>query len=268
MEILHEKSKSEMAFHRGKWGRGLRPFHYHDKVEVVFPLDRPIIALLDGARYEAQAGDALVITGQAVHAFEIPEDDTGFMLGQFPYSILLSCGVLPGTVKPHITAAEIAASPTLSTQLSAILTALSTEGHVAPGESDPFMQSLLCSLYFLLARHFGTPAEGAREERERRDFRRIVTYVNAHYTEPLTVGSVAAALYIDRGKLSRLFLAYAGQPLTEYITTLRLTRATHLLREGVPVTVAALESGFQSVRTFHDVYKRTQHSTPRATKGK
>ena len=127
------------------------------------------------------------------------------------------------------------------------------------------MQSLFSALYFLLARHFSLTELGVGEEKERQEFHRIVSYVNEHYTEPVTVGSIASALYIDRGKLSRLFLSYAGQPLTAYITALRLARAAQLLRDGASVTVAALESGFQSVRTFHDVYRRTQNATPRAT---
>ena len=268
MEILHEKSTTEMIFYRGRWESGLRAFHCHTKLEVVIPINKPITAIIDGERYEAKAGDILMIAGQAVHAFEVPEDDTAFWLGQFPYRILLTCGVVPSAVKPHITAAEIAAVPQLRERIDAIIAAIPAGERVAEGESNPYMQSVLAAFYFLLTRHFGTPADNAREERARQDFQRIVNFVNAHYTEPLTVGSIAADLYIDRGKLSRLFLAYAGQPLTEYITALRLSQATRLLREGVPVTVAALESGFQSVRTFHDVYKRTQHTTPRATKGK
>lgn len=268
MEILHEKSTTEMIFYRGNWRRGLRAFHWHDKLEVIFPLDRPFTVLLNGARYEASAGDCLLIGSQAVHSFDVPEDGTGILLGQFPYGILLSCGVLPPAVKPHITAAEIAANEALSAQLSALRTALSFEGKVTLGEQAPLTQSLFASLYFLLARHFPTDSGSAREVRERQDFHRIVSYVNEHFTEPLTVSGIATSLYIDRGKLARLFLSYAGRSLSDYITSLRLARANELLQGGAPVTVAALESGFQSVRTFHDVFRRTQHVTPRATKAK
>ncbi len=266
MEILHERSVAEMVFYRGCWDRGLRPFHRHDRLELLFPLDKPIAVLLDGRRYEATAGDIVVIGEQAVHAFEVEEDSTSFLLGQFPYSILLGCGVVPPPVRPLITAAEIGACEALSVRLEALKTALLCEERVARGERAPVMQSLFSALYFLLARHFAAEAPAAGEEKERQEFHRVVSYVNEHYTEPVTVGSIASALYIDRGKLSRLFLAYSGQPLTAYITALRLARAAQLLREGASVTVAALESGFQSVRTFHDVYRRTQNATPRSVK--
>ena len=269
MEILHERSKAEMVFYRGSWNSGLRPFHRHDRLEVLFPLDQPITVLLDGRRYEAAAGDVVVIGEQAVHAFEVEGDGVSFLLGQFPYSILLGCGVVPPPVRPFLTAAEIAESPALASQLEAIKTALLCEGEntrIARGEKSPLMQSLFSALYFLLARYFAAEAPAAGEEKERQEFHRIVAYVNEHFTEPMTVGSIASALYIDRGKLSRLFLSYSGQPLTSYITALRLARAAQLLREGTSVTVAALESGFQSVRTFHDVYRRTQNATPRSAR--
>ena len=266
MEIVQERSLTDMIFYRGTWAAGLRPFHRHDKLEVLFPLDKPITVLLDGKRYEAAAGDAVVIGEQAVHAFEVAEDGTSFLLGQFPYSILLGCGVVPPPVRPLVTAAEIGEGKTVSVQLEALKTALLCEERVVRGEKSPLVQSLFSALYFLLARHFPAEAAGVGEEKERQEFHRIVSYVNEHYTEPLTVGSIAAALYIDRGKLSRLFLAYSGQALTAYITALRLAHAARLLREGASVTVAALESGFQSVRTFHDVYRRTQNTTPRSKK--
>ena len=36
---------------------------------------------------------------------------------------------------------------------------------------------------------------------------------------------------------------------------------------GMPITEAALDSGFQSVRTFHEVYRRMKGSSPRELKG-
>ena len=267
MEIIQEQSLTAMVFYEGTWARGLSPFHWHDKLELLLPLDRPLTVLLDGERYEAGVGDIVLIGPQAVHAF-YKEGDTRFLLGQFSYSFLCSGGIVPVAVKPVITAAEIAADPLLAKEIEAIVTALTFEkGRVARGEPSAVLQSLFAALYFLLSRHFPM-AEHKRSQRERQDFYRIVSYVNAHYTEPITVGSIAGSLYIDRGKLSRLFLMYAGQPLTEYVTALRIAEADRLLRDGATVTAAALESGFQSVRTFHDAYSRTMHMPPRAAKGK
>lgn len=269
MEIIRERSASSLVFYRGVWRQGLRPFHWHDKLELLLPLDHRITVLLDGERYEAAPGDIVLIGAQAVHAFAVEEDETAFLLGQFPYHILCTGGEIPPAVRPVIPAAEIAADPVLDSEVHAILAALACEEGIVPhGTPSVVLQSLFTALYFLLARHFARPEQGKRTSRERQDFYRIVSYVNEHFSEPITVGSIAAALYIDRGKLSRLFLLYAGRPLTEYLTGLRIAMADRLLREGSSVTVAALESGFQSVRTFHDAYSRVMRMPPRSAKAR
>ena len=81
-------------------------------------------------------------------------------------------------------------------------------------------------------------------------------YVNEHFKEDITVKSIAETLYMDRGRLSRLFLKYSGISLNDYINTLRLTEAVRLIDAGLKITDAALESGFQTVRTFNNVYNK------------
>ena len=43
--------------------------------------------------------------------------------------------------------------------------------------------------------------------------------------------------------------------LNEYINSIRIKNANELLSNGVSVAEAALESGFQSIRTFNNTYK-------------
>ena len=71
---------------------------------------------------------------------------------------------------------------------------------------------------------------------------------------------------MDRGRLSKLFTKYAGMKLTQYINRLRISAAIQLIENGMGVTEAAYESGFQSIRTFNDVYKKNMHSCPNKIK--
>lgn len=98
--------------------------------------------------------------------------------------------------------------------------------------------------------------------KDKQEFIRITEYVNSHFTEHLTVQSVAQALYMDRGKVSGLFTKCAGITLNAYINILRLERADQLIRDGAGITQAALECGFQSVRTFNDIYKKMNGTAP------
>lgn len=266
MEIIHETGSTAMLFYKTKWKKRITPFHWHEKLEFVIPTDHPIGALIDGVWYEAAPKDILVIGAEAIHAFRVDEEESGILLGQFPYGILLTGGTVSYALPPLIKWEEIAADPALAASVSAILEILVREGRVGCEESNPFMQSLCAAFYFLLMRHFAEGAEEPTEKKGKREFYKIVSFVNEHYTEALTVSSIARELYIDRGKLSRLFTTYAGMSLNAYINALRIGRATRLIKEGMGITAAALEAGFQSVRTFHEVFRRTMNAAPRELK--
>mgnify|MGYP006360708079 CR=1 FL=1 len=44
--------------------------------------------------------------------------------------------------------------------------------------------------------------------------------------------------------------------LNDYINSLRLAKAGSLIEKGMKITEAALESGFQSLKTYNNVKKR------------
>ena len=266
MEIIYEQSRAEMSFYEGAWHRGTTPFHWHEKLEIVLPTLHPIHALIDGVWYEAKKGDIIAIGEEKIHAFRMEEEQVPFLLGQFPYRILLGGGNEPGSLRPLITAEEIAKIPRLQETINALLEVLLSERKVENGEKNPVMRSVSVALYYLLLRHFPAPCESKAEKKEKGEFYRIVSFVEEHFTENITVGSIARTQYIDRGKLSRLFLTYAGMTLNTYINTLRIDRATALITGGMPITEAALDSGFQSVRTFHEVYRRMKGTSPRELK--
>ena len=266
MEIVYEVSRTEMSFYEGTWHRGTTYFHWHERVELVMPYEHPINVLIDGVWYEARKGDIIAIGEEKIHAFRMEHEDVPFALGQFPYRILLGGGNEPGALCPLITAEQIARIPGLSDRINALFSVLISERKVENGDKNPVMRSVAVALYYLLLRHFPAERERKNERKEKNEFYSIVSYVDEHYTENITVGSVARVLYIDRGKMSRLFLTYAGMPLNTYINTLRIDRATSLIAGGMPITEAALECGFQSVRTFHEVFRRMKGVSPRDLK--
>ena len=62
--------------------------------------------------------------------------------------------------------------------------------------------------------------------------------------------------------MSKIFLKYSGISINEHISMLRIKCANQLLVGGQSIIEAALESGFQSVRTFNNTYKKYMGMTP------
>ena len=91
---------------------------------------------------------------------------------------------------------------------------------------------------------------------------RIRDYVKEHYSEPLTLQSLAADLGYEYHYLSRCFHKRLGINFKEYVNLFRFHKALQLLQERKSVTDIALESGFGSLRTFDLVFSRLAGCTP------
>ena len=86
--------------------------------------------------------------------------------------------------------------------------------------------------------------------------------------EDININSLSNKLFLPRGRLSAIFTKYSGTSLNEYMNSLRIQNANILLKQGYTITEAAMESGFQSIRTFNNVYKKITGITPSDYAGK
>ncbi len=92
---------------------------------------------------------------------------------------------------------------------------------------------------------------------------KILMYVNDNFTKNISLASVSAELGYNKSYISRYFKRSFGIGLTSYITMSRLKNALMLMHEGKhTLTYCALESGFNSVRTFYRAFSEEFNCTP------
>ena len=90
-------------------------------------------------------------------------------------------------------------------------------------------------------------------------------YINRHYTEPLTLGSISAAVGISKYYFLREFKKYTDCTVTQYLNMLRCDLASSLLSEtGAKVSAVAKQCGFDNVSYFSKTYKRYMGALPSA----
>ncbi|MGP6138634.1 MULTISPECIES: helix-turn-helix transcriptional regulator [unclassified Jeotgalibaca] len=86
--------------------------------------------------------------------------------------------------------------------------------------------------------------------------RDVILYVDAHFTDDVSVNHVAEALHFHPAYLSRKFKQETGRNLTEYVNYQRIEYAKMLFRTGkTVVTNVALNCGFNSSSYFSKVFK-------------
>ena len=262
MKIVQEISRFEIVCHTKVFNKNIYTLHWHDKFELCQVLKNDCKFLVDGKTINASAGDIITIDENVVHQFIIEENETYVRICQLPLKILLTSQNDIDPLRIHIKAEEIEAVEGLSERLEMLFKVMEEEKRIGSTLDNSFLKSIATSVYLLLERHFSETHGVFSQERDRREFYKIVNYINKHFKEDITVEHIAKSLYFSRGRLSSAFKKFAGVGITEYINRLRVQNANYLLSQGMSITEAALDSGFQSIRTFNNVYKSIMHITP------
>jgi AraC-like DNA-binding protein/mannose-6-phosphate isomerase-like protein (cupin superfamily) len=93
--------------------------------------------------------------------------------------------------------------------------------------------------------------------------KRAVDWLRAHPDDPGLIKSVARRVATSARTLERLFQNETGMTFGKWRQQLRLLQAMRLLAQGRPVTVVALDVGYDSPSAFIAMFKRTLGTTPR-----
>ena len=92
---------------------------------------------------------------------------------------------------------------------------------------------------------------------------RVVGFLEAHMSDPITSTDAAEALYLSHGHFCRMFRASFGCPFGEYLTKLRLERAEQLLHDtDWRISRIAEAVGFESFSYFSKRFREAMGMTP------
>ena len=261
MQVTQESQRCEMSARVMVRNIHQSPFKWHKNCEIAIPMDKPCSFWIAGEVVHAKKGDIVFFNSRTVHSFITEEDDTHIGLLVFDIKAILGASVKFVPLKNHITAEEIDSVEGLREKLDMLYDyAIRERASVKIGD-NPLMQSIISAFYLSLMRHF--PSDGKNvEKKQLTEFYKIVDYINEHFCEKINISIIAKNLYMSREKASSLFMKYSSTGLSEYLDKLRITNVNKLLAEGKGITEAALESGFQSIRTFNNTYKKVMGKTP------
>lgn len=89
-------------------------------------------------------------------------------------------------------------------------------------------------------------------------------FAGAHFREPIRVSDIAAAVGLHPAYASILYSRTRGTTLIRHLTQLRINYARERLsRPGAPAVVrVAFESGFCSLSSFYDAFRKLTNQTP------
>lgn len=94
------------------------------------------------------------------------------------------------------------------------------------------------------------------------NIRNILKYIDEHFTEPITLNSVAKHFFMSKSYLCRIFKPQVGYTVNQYITKKRIDRAIQLRQQGISLKQSASAAGFKNYVDFYRAYHNTTGSKP------
>jgi YesN/AraC family two-component response regulator len=92
-----------------------------------------------------------------------------------------------------------------------------------------------------------------------------IRFIEENYKQEIDVKDVANSVHMSYSHLSRLFKAYAGESINNYINNTRIKNAQYLLKcTNKDIAVIAGEVGFKSEYYFCHIFKKTTGISPGA----
>ena len=129
--------------------------------------------------------------------------------------------------------------------------------------ASPSIFTLKSCLYAVCEEYLSNINLIEKNQRELKAITLISDYIHENYTKKITLRDIAKKVGYDYNYTSRYFRRTFNMKFNDYVNICRLEHAIGLL-DGTSksVTDVAYESGFQSVRSFNDFFKKNIGISP------
>ncbi len=228
--------------------RGYMPM-FHPHGELLHVTEGAIPITVDGKRHLLQKGEMAVLFPYLTHSYESAPEASALILLFDPRETAFDNTLLSNKPVCCHTAA-----PAL---LPLMDRAVEMTKRNRPKTAMAYVNALLGELLELLTLepHNGPSGDMTVQ---------LLSYCAEHFTEDITVSTLAASLYISESYVSKLFSRQLGCSCREHINSLRIHKAQNLL-ENTDLTIGQImtQCGFQNQSSFNRIFREVCGISPR-----
>lgn len=230
--------------------------HFHGSIELLFVISGEIVATVDGKTDTLKAGGFAFADGYVVHAYtKVTPEAVGRVV------------IIPKSYLSDYDAAHKGKYPAecFSYDEVAFGRSLKIIDLLEDALSDaPPDKRLIKGLVGALLAASSEPLRFEKRDRGQSEtMREVLRYISAHYDEEIDLKALSEKFGYSPSYFSRIFHAYVGGTLVNYLGTVRAEKAALRIEAGASVLDAAFDSGFQSMRTFYRSFKKRFGCSPK-----
>ena len=248
-----ENSQGRYAYNARYYKRVHWMPHFHKSYEALYVAEGLFEIIVDGKRAVLQPGDFALCLSNQVHSHRVIEN-ARYWVGVFS--------------SDYVQEFEKALKGRIGTNFhfrceGSILAFLQEHLMLDKTEPAPDLHLRIAGLNLLCGEYLRNNELIERNNTEFALMNDICDYISNNYREKLTLKDVAEALGYDYYYFSRLFSRIFGIRFIDYLNACRLSTAMDALRNtDNSITSIALDSGFQSIRSFNDVFLKNTGMSP------
>ena len=243
--LYHNEYKNEGSMEAGK-------FHFHSQIELYMVMKGEIEVFINDKHTVLKAGEMSAALSYDAHCYRTPE-----------YSEIGILIIPTYMCEEFITATkDKRVSNPFVRDRAAVKRIMECFGEIRRSDDNPIKQrGYIYVILGILMEQIGF--EAATGAMDTNLSSQLLLYINENYKNDISLSSVAAEFGYNASYISRYFKSCFNSGVSQYITMIRLKNAVMLMREGkYNITYCALESGFNSVRTFYRAFMNEFHCNP------
>ena len=245
-------------------------YHYHDFNKIIIFIKGNVTYMIEGKAYKLKPWDLLMIGSGQIHKpiIDPTEEYERFIIWFDPSMVskhsrdhtnLLMCFDL--AARRQINLLRISDEPLVKVK-NIVRELIEAESEPAFGH-DILKSALLLQLLVILNRAFVLEEADTQDILFDKNITEILTYINQHLSEDLSISSLASRCFLSKYHLMRKFKSYTGYTLHQYILQKRLYMAKSMLSKGETMTSISQRAGFNDYSTFVRAFKKEFGLSPR-----
>ena len=218
-------------------------FHFHSQIELYFVDEGEMEVAVDDRHRLLQGGELSVALSYHAHSYKTPVESRSSVL------------IIP----PHICPEFITAA-----RHKTVTNPFVTDKEIVKKIKDHYNEIIKCENKITLLGHIyvvlGLVMDAISFEEtvstiEPELSSRILFYINENFKNDVSLSGISLALGYSQSYISRYFKNCFNIGINRYINIVRLKNAITLMHEQKnSITFCALESGFNSMRTFYRAF--------------
>lgn len=255
----------------GRYAGGHIPYHWHEELEIFVLRAGKVTIGIGDTLHEFAPGEGCFINSGVLHSFTAAPDAPCLyrsfvfsrdIAGGVPGSIFDTAYIRPLTEQgiPFLKFTGQTEDSLFFEQFDRAFDACVLEGFGYEFQVREALSHILLQVIAKSPLPEGRVLSPVQENR----IKQMLSWLEAHLADAVTVGSLAGSAGICPRECQRLFRRYLHYSPMEYLERLRLYSACRLLAEtDLPVTEIALSCGFVSPSYFSKQFKAFTGSQPR-----